>query len=171
MEGRVFFKMPFRSCPSGCGRFLSADDGHERCLQCLGLQHTEDAFVDDSCACCVRMSMTSIRSSLSFLKGLAPSAATRTGISGSSRGPPAGTLGDLRVTVRASPPGTSSALLAALLLTPRQDLPQSPGVCSTAPSLGQSISVSPHVTSLRAGCGLRSTLLQKARFPVATAKL
>ncbi len=107
MEGRVFFKMPFRPCPSGCGRFLSADDGHERCLQCLGLQHTEDAFVDDSCACCVRMSMTSIRSSLSFLKGLAPSAATRTGISGSSRGPPAGTLGDLRVTVRASPPGTS----------------------------------------------------------------
>ncbi len=28
--------MPFRPCPSGCGRFLSADDGHDRCLQCLG---------------------------------------------------------------------------------------------------------------------------------------
>ncbi len=27
--------MPFRPCPSGCGRFLSADDGHDRCLQCL----------------------------------------------------------------------------------------------------------------------------------------
>ncbi len=38
--------MPFRPCPSGCGRFLSADDGHDRCLQCLGLQHAEDAFVE-----------------------------------------------------------------------------------------------------------------------------
>ncbi len=101
------FKMPFRPCPSGCGRFLSADDGHDRCLQCLGFQHAEDAFVDDSCACCGRMSMISLRSRLSFMKGLAPSAATRAGLSGSSRGSPADILGDLRVTVRASPPGTS----------------------------------------------------------------
>ncbi len=43
-----------------------------------------------------------------FLKRLAPSAATHPGLSGSSRGPPAGALGDLRVTVRASPPGTFS---------------------------------------------------------------
>ncbi len=92
---------------SGCSRFLSADDGHDRCLQCLGFQHAEDAFVDDSCACCGCMSMTSLRSRLSFLKGLAPSATTRAGFSGSIREPPAGTLGDLRVTVRASPPGTS----------------------------------------------------------------
>ncbi len=104
---RVFFKMPFRQCPSGCGRFLSADDGHDRCLQCMGLQHTEDAFVDDSCAYCGRMSMTSLRSRLSFLKGLAPFAATPASLSGSSRGPPAGALGDLRVTVRASLPGTT----------------------------------------------------------------
>ncbi len=94
-------------CPLGCGRFLSADDGHDRCLQCLGIQHTEAAFVDDSCACCGRMSMTSLRSRLSFLKRLAPCAATRPGLYGSSRGPPAGALGDLRVTVRASPPGSS----------------------------------------------------------------
>ncbi len=40
------------------------------------------------------------------MKGLAPSAATRADLSGSSRGSPADTLGDLRVTVRASPPGT-----------------------------------------------------------------
>ncbi len=53
------------------------------------------------------MSMTSLRSRLSFMKGLAPSAVTRAGLSGSSIGPPAGALGDLRVTVRASPPGTS----------------------------------------------------------------
>ncbi len=96
--------MPFRPCPSGCGRFLSADDGHDRCLQCLGFQHAEDAYVDDSCVCCGRMSMISLRSRLSFMKGLAPSAATRAGFS-ASRGSPAGALGDLRVTVRASPPG------------------------------------------------------------------
>ncbi len=106
MDDRVFFKMPFRPCPSGCGRFLSADDGHDRCLQCLGRRHAEAAFVDDSCVCCGRMSMISLRSRLSFMKGLAPSAATRADLSGSSRGSPADALGDLRVTVRASPPGT-----------------------------------------------------------------
>ncbi len=103
----IFFKMPFHPCPSECGRFLSTDDGHDSCLQCLGFQHAEDAFVDDSCACCGRMSMTSLRSCLSFLKGLAPSAATRAGLFGSSRGPPAGALGDLKETVRLSLPGTS----------------------------------------------------------------
>ncbi len=51
--------------------------------------------------------MISLRSCLSFLKVLAPSAATRAGLSGSSRGSPADALRDLRVTVRASPPGTS----------------------------------------------------------------
>ncbi len=76
-DDRVFVKIPFCLCPSGCGRSLSADDGHDRCLQCLGFQHAEDAFVDDSCACCGRMSMTSLRSRLSFLKALAPSATTR----------------------------------------------------------------------------------------------
>ncbi len=40
------------------------------------------------------------------MKGLAPSAATRADLSGSSRGSPADALGDPRVTVRASPPGT-----------------------------------------------------------------
>ncbi len=84
--------------------------GHDRCLQYMGFQHAEDAFVDNSCACCGRMSMISplrdLRSRLSFMKGLAPSAATRAGLS-ASRGSPADNLGDLRVTVRASPPGTS----------------------------------------------------------------
>ncbi len=80
--------------------------GHDRCLQCLGFQHAEDPFVDDSCVCCGRMSMISLRSRLSYMKGLAPSAATRADLSGSSRGSPADALGDLRVTVRASPPGT-----------------------------------------------------------------
>ncbi len=55
----------------------------------------------------VVMSMISLRSRLSFVKGLAPSAATHADLSGSSRGSPADALGNLRVTVRASPPGTS----------------------------------------------------------------
>ncbi len=95
--------MSFRPCPSGCDHSLSTDDGHDHCLQCLGFQNAEDAFVDD---CCGRMSMTLRQSRLSFLKGLAPSVATRALFSGSSREPPAGALGDLRVKVRASPPGT-----------------------------------------------------------------
>ncbi len=52
------------------------------------------------------MRMISLRSRLSFMKGLAPSAATHADLSGSSRGSPADALGDLRVTVRVSPPGT-----------------------------------------------------------------
>ncbi len=91
--------MPFPPCPSGCDRPLSADDGPDRCLQCLGFQHAEDAFVDDSCVCCGRMSMTSLRSCLSFLKGLAPFAATCARFS-RQREPLSGALGDLRVTVR-----------------------------------------------------------------------
>ncbi len=75
-------------------------------LQCLGRRHAEAAFVDDSCVCCGRMSMISLRSRLSFMKGLAPSAVTHADLSGSSRGSPADALGDLRVTVRVSPPGT-----------------------------------------------------------------
>ncbi len=71
-DDRVFFKEPFRPCPSGCGSFLSADDGHDRCLQCLGRRHAEAAFVDDSCVCCGRMSMISLRSRLPLWKDWLP---------------------------------------------------------------------------------------------------
>ncbi len=94
---------------------------HDHCLQCLGIQHAEDAFVDDSCACCGCMSMTSLRSRLSFLKGLAPSAATRVGLSRSSRGPLAGALGDLRVTSKSFSTGYVPTDL--LLLTQRTSRP------------------------------------------------
>ncbi len=104
-DGSRFLKMPFRPCPLGCGRYPSSEYGHDRCLQCLGIEQAEAAFMDDSCAYCERMSMTSLWSCLSFLKRGAPSAATRPGLSGSTRGPPAGARGDLRITVRASPPG------------------------------------------------------------------
>ncbi len=104
-DGSHLFKVQFCPCPLGCSVFLSADNEHDRCLQCLGIQHAEDTFVYDSSAGCGHMSMISLRSRPSFLKRFAPAAATRPGLSGSSRGPPAGALGDLRVTVRASLPG------------------------------------------------------------------
>ncbi|KAL0152779.1 hypothetical protein M9458_052502, partial [Cirrhinus mrigala] len=46
---RIFLKMPFRPCSSGCGGFLSPSDGHDRCMLCLGRAHVEAAFVDGSC--------------------------------------------------------------------------------------------------------------------------
>ncbi len=30
--------------------FPGAQDGHDRCLKCLGIQHAEEAFVDGSCS-------------------------------------------------------------------------------------------------------------------------
>ncbi len=33
--------MSYHPCVSGCGRFLSPQDGHDRCLTCLGIQHAE----------------------------------------------------------------------------------------------------------------------------------
>ncbi len=37
----VFLKMASRSCVSGCGRFLTSSDGHDRCPSCLGFRHPE----------------------------------------------------------------------------------------------------------------------------------
>ncbi len=39
----VFLKMASRSCVSGCGRFLTSSDGHDRCPACLGFKHAEAA--------------------------------------------------------------------------------------------------------------------------------
>ncbi len=51
------------------------------------------------------MSMAPLQSRLSLLKGEAPSAATFPSFSGTSRGQTVSALGDLRFTIRASPPG------------------------------------------------------------------
>ncbi len=48
----VFLKMSFHPCVSGCSRFLAPDDGHNRCITCLGIEHAEAAFVDESCRHC-----------------------------------------------------------------------------------------------------------------------
>ncbi len=108
-SARVFLKMPFRPFPLGCGRFLSSIDSHDRCLQCLGFQHAEAAFVDGLCVRSERVTMAALRLRLSLLTGMGgvPSVTTRAGFSAMSREPSASALGDLRVTVRAFLPGQS----------------------------------------------------------------
>ncbi len=58
----VFLKMASRSCVSGCGRFLTSSDGHDRCPSCLGFKHAEAALVDESCSHCGNMTMAMLRS-------------------------------------------------------------------------------------------------------------
>ncbi len=104
-----FLKTPFWLCHLGCGRFLSSVDSHDRCLQCLGIQHAEAAFMDGLCIRCERVNMAALWLHLSLLTGMggAPSVTTHAGFSAMSREPSASALGDLRVTVRAFPPGQS----------------------------------------------------------------
>ncbi len=101
---RVFLKM----CVSGCGRSLAPQDGHERCLTCLGIQHAEEAFVDGSCSSCGDMTISELRNRLRCVKhGGVP--LPRSGVRPGTRGGTAsgGVRGDLRITVRASPSGVS----------------------------------------------------------------
>ncbi len=99
--------MPFRPCVSGCGRYLAPGDGHDRCLSCLGIEHAEAAFVDESCPHCGWMTVAGLRTRLRFLqRGGVPVPLPR------SRIPPGGYRGEatsgssragLTVTVRNSP--------------------------------------------------------------------
>ncbi len=99
--------MPFRPCVSGCGRYLAPGDGHDRCLSCLGIEHAEAAFVDESCPHCGGMTVAGLRTRLRFLqRGGVPVPLLR------SRVPPGGYRGEatsgssragLTVTVRNSP--------------------------------------------------------------------
>ncbi len=99
--------MPFRPCVSGCGRYLAPGDGHDRCLSCLGIEHAEAAFVDESCPHCGGMTVAGLRTRLRFLqRGGVPVPLPR------SRVPPGGYRGEatsgssragLTVTVRNSP--------------------------------------------------------------------
>ncbi len=99
--------MPFRPCVSGCGRYLAPGDGHDRCLSCLGIEHAEADFVDESCPHCGGMTVAGLRTRLRFLqRGGVPVPLPR------SRVPPGGYRGEatsgssragLTVTVRNSP--------------------------------------------------------------------
>ncbi len=99
--------MASRSCVSGCGRFLTSSDGHDRCPSCLGFRHAEAALVDESCSHCGNMTMAMLRSRyLLARRGGIPLALPRSSSSG-QRTTSAQGQGDLRITVRASPSSTS----------------------------------------------------------------
>ncbi|KAI2653744.1 ORF V: Enzymatic polyprotein [Labeo rohita] len=73
--------MPFRLCPSGCGFYLSPNDRHDRCVQCLERGHAEAAFADGGCQACEKLPLSTLRSRLGFFTKkprLAP-AASRSG--------------------------------------------------------------------------------------------
>ncbi len=95
--------MSYHPCVSGCGRFLSPQDGHDRCLTCLGIQHAEGAFVDGSCSSCGDMTISELRDRLRYVK-LGGVPLPRSGVRPGTRGAAAsgGVRGDLRITVRAS---------------------------------------------------------------------
>ncbi len=111
MGDRVFLKMSYHPCVSGCGRSLAPQDGHDHCLTCLGIQHAEEAFVDGSCSFCGDMTISELRNRLRCVKhGGVPLPLPRSGVRpGTKRGGTAsgGVRGDLRITVRASPSGGS----------------------------------------------------------------
>lgn len=53
----MYSSMHFLSV-SFCVR-LFPSDGHDHCLECLGLTHAKTAFVDGSCPSCENMAMLS----------------------------------------------------------------------------------------------------------------
>lgn len=87
---------------SGCSRLLALADGHEHCLMCLGIKHTEAAFMDDWCFHCGKITISVLRSWLQQPLTLTQS---------SSSSGQANSLGELSITVRASPPGDESHCL------------------------------------------------------------
>ncbi len=100
--------MSYHLCVSGCGHFLAPQDGHDRCLTCLGIQHAEEAFVDGSCSSCGEITIPELRNRLRYVKhGWVPLPLLRSGVRPGTRGAAAsgGVRGDLRITVRASPRG------------------------------------------------------------------
>ncbi len=103
----IFLKTASRSCVSGCGRFLAASDGHDRCVSCLGYQHAEAALVDESCSHCGNMTIAMLRSRYLLVKqGGIPLAMPRSSSYVSHQRRAHG-QGDLRITVRASPSSAS----------------------------------------------------------------
>lgn len=102
----IFFKMPFCPCPLGCSHFLSPDDGHDCCLLCRGIEHTEDSFMGGSCPYYESIIMAMLQWRLSFLrKGRDPSVTIHFVSSAQHRVMFVSVLGDLRITVGANPPG------------------------------------------------------------------
>ncbi len=91
------------------------------------------------------------------MKGLAPSAATRADLSGSSRGSPADALGDLRVTVRASPPGTPRTSYSSRSEHPVRFLGDFTGLSHGAPSISFSAPSVDRMSIAASGDGFTSS--------------
>ncbi|KAL0149369.1 hypothetical protein M9458_055407, partial [Cirrhinus mrigala] len=128
--------MSLRPCASLCGSFLASLDGHDRCLTCLGREHTEAAFTDGSCVHCERMTMAASKSRLSFARRL-PSSSSR-GKSLSRQGFSAAAvrhLGDLQVTVE-NVPSASKAPRTSVSPRGPVELPKQ----YTSPLAGPSVS-------------------------------
>ncbi len=92
--------------------FPGAQDGHDRCLTCLGIQHAEKALVDGSCSSSKEkkrkgdMTISELRNRLRYVKhGGVPLPLPQFSVCPGTRGGAAsgGVRGYLRVTVRASP--------------------------------------------------------------------
>lgn len=87
----------------GCGHHLAPADSHDCCLLCLGIKHSEAAFMDESCTHCGRMTIRVFRSRLKYLRrGGVPSPIPRSSsFSGGNqkRATLANSVGDLRITV------------------------------------------------------------------------
>ncbi len=99
--------MSYHPCVSGCGCFLAPQDGHDRCLTCLGIQHAKEAFVDGSCSSCGDMTISELRNRRNVKHGGVPLPLPRSSVHPGTQGSAVsgGVKGDLRVTVRASPRG------------------------------------------------------------------
>ncbi len=72
MGDHVFLKMSYHPCVSGRGHYLVPQESYDCCLTCLGIQHAEEAFVDDSCSSCGDMTISELRNRLCNVKHAPP---------------------------------------------------------------------------------------------------
>ncbi|KAL0179586.1 hypothetical protein M9458_025028, partial [Cirrhinus mrigala] len=102
--------MPFRPCPTGCGFYLSPNDRHDRCVQCLGREHAEAAFAEGGCQNCDDMPLGTLRSRAAFFskKPRRHSTASRSGPSTSGYEAAAMCVEKERQGLNDALPGTSS---------------------------------------------------------------
>ncbi|KAL0148432.1 hypothetical protein M9458_056242 [Cirrhinus mrigala] len=102
--------MPFRPCLTGCGLYLSPNDRHDRCVQCLGREHAEAAFAEGGCQNCEDMPLGTLRSRAAFFskKPRRHSTASRSGPSTSGYEAAAMCVEEERQGLNDALPGTSS---------------------------------------------------------------
>ncbi|KAL0189929.1 hypothetical protein M9458_017028, partial [Cirrhinus mrigala] len=98
--------MTFRPCANGCGAYMASFDGHYLCLTCLGTEHAEAGLAEASCVHCERMTIATLRSRLSYMRGRPViSAGPSSTHSQSASAALVREQEDIRVTVLDAPPG------------------------------------------------------------------